>query len=194
MTPPRDCDITGRTSELAALIPALAAALTRDSAPAGGRPVLSAGCVVNMDVLHAMRMLHREIPATCAEACELTGEPWHPRPLPVCLRALPRLHERLAHLDMVTAAARIERQADRWLRVTKLALGLRNPDRPLGLDCPLHEEPSPLIMIGSERFLRDGPVPSVTEPQLAGLIRCHLCGAEWRKLQWDFLLTMLAAS
>jgi len=194
MTPPRDCGITGRAGELAALIPALASALTRDSAPAGGRPVLSAGCVVNMDVLHAMRMLHREIPAGCAAACELTGEPWHPRPLDVCLRALPRLHERLTHLDMVTAAARIERQCERWLRVTKLALGFRNPDRPLGFDCPLHEEPSPLIMIGSERFLRDGPVPSVTEPQLAGLIRCHLCGAEWRKLQWDFLLTMLASA
>ena len=29
MTPPRDCGITGRAGELAALIPALAAALTR---------------------------------------------------------------------------------------------------------------------------------------------------------------------
>ncbi len=195
MTPPRDCGITGRAGELAALIPALAAALTRDNAPAAGRGGMPEGPLpVNLDVLRALEMLHREIPAGCAQACELTGEPWHPRPLPVCLRALPRLHERLAHLDMVGAARRIEARTERWLRVTKLALGFRNPDRPLGFDCPLHEEPSPLIMIGSERFLRDGPVPSVTEPQLAGLIRCHLCGAEWRKLQWDFLLTMLAAS
>ena len=46
-------------------------------------------------------------------------------------------------------------------------------------------------MLGSEGFLRDDMTVGW---QYAGLIRCAACGAEWRKLQWDFLLTMLASA
>ncbi len=51
-------------AELAALIPALIPALSRDSVPSA----LSAGRVVNPDVLHAMIILAAEIPAACAAA------------------------------------------------------------------------------------------------------------------------------
>src|SRR6266487_545891 len=44
-------------AELAALIPALIPALSRDSLPPDGRTALSAGTVVNPDVLHAMIIL-----------------------------------------------------------------------------------------------------------------------------------------
>ena len=63
-------------AELAALIPALIPALSRDSVPSA----LSAGRVVNPDVLHAMIILAAEIPAACAAACQVTGEPWQHRP------------------------------------------------------------------------------------------------------------------
>ena len=49
-------------AELAALIPALIPALSRDSVPFA----LSAGRVVNPDVVHAMIILAAEIPAACA--------------------------------------------------------------------------------------------------------------------------------
>ncbi len=63
-------------AELAALIPALIPALSRDSVPSA----LSAGRVVNPDVLHAMIILAAEIPAACAAASQVTGEACAPSP------------------------------------------------------------------------------------------------------------------
>ena len=68
-------DLGPACAELAALIPALIPALSRDSLPPDGRTGLSAGTVVNPDILHAMIILAAEIPAACAAACEVTGEP-----------------------------------------------------------------------------------------------------------------------
>ena len=180
-----------QAAELAALIPALAAALSRDNAPSGGRPVLSAGGPVNPDVLHAMIMLRTEIPATAQAACEATGEPWHYRPIGTCLIALPRLHGRLLAIGLPGEANRVEAALGRWTRTVKLALGLRTPDMPVGAACPLHEEPSPLVMLGSEGFVRDD---MTVLWQHAGLIRCFLCGAEWQAWQWDLLGEVLKAS
>jgi hypothetical protein len=121
-------------AELAALIPALIAALSRDSDPAGGRTALSAGGVVNPDVLHAMIILAAEIPAACASACQVTGEPWQHRPSAICLRAIPRLHHQLTALGMPAAARDLETGLHHWTRMVKLALGLRIPDIPAGWD------------------------------------------------------------
>jgi hypothetical protein len=121
-------------AELAALIPALIAALSRDSDPAGGRTALSAGGVVNPDVLHAMIILAAEIPAACASACQVTGELWQHRPSAICLRAIPRLHHQLTALGMPAAARDLETGLHHWTRMVKLALGLRIPDIPAGWD------------------------------------------------------------
>ena len=110
-------------AELAALIPALIPALSRDSVPSA----LSAGRVVNPDVLHAMIILAAEIPAACAAACQVTGEPWQHRPSAICLRAIPRLHHRLTALGMPAAASDLETGVHHWTRMVKLALGLRTP-------------------------------------------------------------------
>jgi len=184
-------DLAARAAELAALIPALAAALTRDNAPSGGRPVLSAGCVVNPDVLHAALMLSREVPAAYIAACELTGERWQHRPLDTCLHALPRLHDRLASLGQVSAAKRIEARTERWMRVVKLALGLRVPDEEIGYECPLHDEPAPLVRVGAEGFVQDDR--SVTWAH-SGVIRCALCGEMWPASRWLMLGRMLATA
>lgn len=64
-------DLGPACAELAALIPALIPALSRDSIP-DRRTALSAGSAVNPDVLHAMIILAAEIPAACAAACEVT--------------------------------------------------------------------------------------------------------------------------
>jgi hypothetical protein len=183
-------DIADRADELTALIPALAAALSRDNTPSDGRSVLSAGGVVNADVLHAMITLRAEIPAACSHACDLTGEPWNPRPLDVCLRALPRLRDRLAVLGQPADARRVEAAVERWMRVVKLALGLRVPDMSIGYDCPLHEEPSALVMIGSEGFLLAGKTIAVTW-QHDGRICCRFCGEQWNVSQWPLLGRML---
>jgi hypothetical protein len=110
-------------AELAALIPALIPALSRDSVPFA----LSAGRVVNPDVVHAMIILAAEIPAACAAACQVTGEPWQHRPSSICLRAIPRLHHRLTALGMPAAAKDLETGVHHWTRMVKLALGPRTP-------------------------------------------------------------------
>jgi hypothetical protein len=110
-------------AELAALIPALIPALSRDSVPSA----LSAGRVVNPGVLHAMIILAAEIPAACAAACQVTGEPWQHRPPAICLHAIPRLHHRLTTLGMPAAARDLETGVHHWTRMVKLALGLRTP-------------------------------------------------------------------
>jgi hypothetical protein len=106
-------------AELAALIPAL----SRDSVPFA----LSAGRVVNPDVVHAMIILAAEIPAACAAACQVTDEPWQHRPSAIRLRAIPRLHHQLTALGMPAAAKDLETGVHRWTRMVKLALGPRTP-------------------------------------------------------------------
>lgn len=184
-------DLAARTAELAALLPALAAALQRDSAPGSSRGVLSCGGVVNPDVLHAIIMVRAEVPAACARACALTGEPWHRRPLGTCLRALPRFAGRLEAIGMPGAANRLDADAARWLRIAKLALGLRTPDVPIGFGCPLHDDPSPLVMLGSEGFVRgDGTVAWAHD----GRIWCRQCDETWPVWQWRHLGRMLASA
>jgi len=127
-------DLGPACAELAALIPALIPALSRDSIHPDRPTALSAGSAVNPDVLHAMIILAAEIPAACAAACEVTGEPWQPRPSAICLRAIPRLHHRLTALGMPAAASDLETVIHHWTRMVKLALGLRTPDPPAGRD------------------------------------------------------------
>jgi len=127
-------DLGPACAELAALISALIPALSRDSLPSGGRTALSAGGVVNPDVLHAMIILAAEIPAACAAACQVSGEPWQHRPSATCLRAIPRLHHQLTALGMPAAASDLETGVHHWTQMVKLALGLRTPDIPAGWD------------------------------------------------------------
>jgi hypothetical protein len=118
-------------AELAALIPALAPALSRDSIPPDGRTAPSASKAVNPGVLHAMIILATEIPAACAAACQVTGEPWQHRPPAICLHAIPRLHHQLTALGMPAAASDLETGVYHWMRMVKLALGPPHPDIPV---------------------------------------------------------------
>jgi hypothetical protein len=127
---PMSDDLGHACAELAALIPALIPALSRDSVPSDSRTALSAGRVVNPDVLHAMIILAAEIPAACAAVSEVTSEPWQHRPSAICLRAIPRLHHRLTALGMPAAARDLETGVHQWMQMVKLALGLHTPDIP----------------------------------------------------------------
>ena len=185
-------DLTAACDDLAALLPHLADALTRDNAPADSRSVLSAGGVVNADVLHAMLTLAREIPEAAENAAAATGETWAHRDTGTSLRALPRLHDRLAALSLAAAAARLEDDVSRWTRMTKLALGLRRPDMPLGWDCPYHpDEPAGLLAVGAGGFLR---ADMTVMWQHAATIWCPHCRTSWAESQWLHLGRMLLAS
>jgi hypothetical protein len=181
-------ELTEQCADLAVLIPALIPALTRDNTPGDTRAILSAGGVVNPDVLHAMFTLIREIPATRAAACQLCGEPCPGRPVGTCLRALPRLASRLHDLAQIAAEKRIENDVARWTRTVKFALGLRVRDTPIGWNCPLHDEPSQLVSVGAEGFIRDD---HTVYWQHAATIWCALCGATWPEMQWAHLGRML---
>jgi hypothetical protein len=188
-------DLTEACHDLLQLIPALVPPLTPDNTPGNTRTAQSAGGVVNTDVLAAMFMLIREIPATRAKACQLTGEPCPRRPLSTCLRALPRLASRLHDLNQIAAERRIEYAVDRWTRTVKFALGLRTPNRPIGANCPsaLHAidypgQPCELVSIGSEGFLRDD---NTVYWQHAAVIWCAVCGATWPETQWNQLERIL---
>jgi hypothetical protein len=184
-------DLQQACADLAPLVPMLVPALIRDNMPGDGRSVLSAGSVVNTDVLHAMEVLHHEVPATRARACQLTGEPCLRRPVLTCLRALPRLAGRLEDLAQVKAARQIDADVAHWTRLVKLALGLRTRDQPIGWNCPLHPEPSPLVSVGSEGFIRED---ASVYWQHSGEIWCELCGATWPEMQWGHLGRMLLSA
>jgi len=177
--------VEANTAEIASLFPALAAALTRDNAPSDGRGVLSAGGVVNPDVLHAMILLTAEVPAACTIATGITGEPWQRRPLATCLRAIPRFHERLTIIGRLDAAKSLASSVARWHRTVKLALGLWTPDVPIGWDCPWCEDPAPLLAVGSEGFLSENGTKVIW--QYAAVIRCPACSASWDESQWEHL-------
>ena len=123
-------DLRHACAELAALIPALIPALSCDDAPSRRRTGLSAGSAVNPDVLHAMIILAAEIPAACAAACEVAGEPWQHRPPTICLRAIPPRTTGSTASGMPAAATDLETGMHHWTRTVKLALGLRAPDIP----------------------------------------------------------------
>src|SRR6266568_2986011 len=197
--------IGDHAAELAVLWPALAAALERDTAADGTVPggALGSAAVVNTDVLAAMILLSRDVPAVTRAACEAAGEPWQPRPVQTCLRALPRLAERLGHLGMAGAAQTLEGAVWDWLRVTKRALGLRRPDIPVGFACPWaasapedHAEGRMLLCAGDEGFLRPGPGGMAVEWVTSGQIYCpaRACGASWPQGQWRLLGRMLGAA
>lgn len=184
-------DLADACADLEHWLPALAAALARDNTPAQGGHVLSAGGVVNLDVLHAMITLTAEIPAATAAAATLCGETWRPRPLPVCLRQLPRFHQRLNDCQLPGAAKELAADVGHWTTITKFALGLRQPDQPIGFDCPLHpDEPFPLVAVGAEGFLT---ASRAVIWQHAGLIVCRACSAEWPATQWLHLGKLLTA-
>jgi hypothetical protein len=94
-----------------------------------------------------MIILAAEIPAACAAACQVTGEPWQHRPPAICLHAIPRLHHRLTALGMPAAARDLETGVHHWTRMVKLALSLRTPTLWKGLmscDQPSQDRQEPI--------------------------------------------------
>jgi hypothetical protein len=195
-------DIYETTAQLAALWPALAAALQRDTTAADGpgASTWTAAAIVNADVLAAMITLDQEIPAACCAACGLLGERWQPRDTAASLRAIPRFASRMDTTGHFREVSVLGRQAAGWLRQTKRALGLRKPDIPLlGYACPYaadqpekHQETDMLFMAGAEGFLREGPTGLHVVEVAQERIYCGSedCGAAWGKLQWPILRRM----
>lgn len=182
--------VTAAAAELAVLFPHLASALTRDNTIEGHRGV-TPGSIVNADVLHAMIVLKREVPSACQRACVLISEPWKSRPLDRCLVVLPRLHGRMRDLGLADAQRQLELAASHWVRVTKLALGLRNPDIPVGAACPACDQ-GDLYAAGQEGFLRKRDGAYVVEWISGGRIYCSHCAAGWTPAEWPHLGRVLA--
>jgi hypothetical protein len=194
-------DIADITAELAAVWPALAAALARDTAAAaGGARAPGSAAVVNADVLAAMIALSAAVPETVRYACDAIGEPWRHRDMAGCLRQVPRLASRMRDLGQVANERTLEHLAAGWLRTAKRALGLRRPDVPLGYDCPYAEaEPEEhaaaraLYAAGDEGFLRQGDGGLRVEWVHTPVIWCasEQCGASWPLDQWPLLGRLL---
>ena len=202
-------DIYETTAQLAALWPALAAALARDTAGTdiGGTTTWTSATLVNADVLAAAITLTTEIPAAHHAACDLLGERWAYRQPGPCLLALPRFASRMDATGRFREASVLASQAAGWLRLTKRALGLRDPDtlvtNQAGVPyaCPYaegfpenHEETSLLFMAGVERFLREGPNGLQAVPVAQQRIYCASpdCAASWTALhEWHLLGLML---
>ncbi len=188
--------IPAQVEELELMFPALAQALARDSG-GGGEPqkvVLSTGGVVNGDVLQAMVTLSREIPDVWARCCDLVRERHGKRGVAQCLIALPRLGGRLHQLGLVGAEQRLAGDVGRWTSQCKGALGLRTPDIPLRYGCPACGGQEPLVVVGSEGFLRLRDNMVVVVWQHAGVISCGQCQATWTMGQWMHLGRLLKSS
>jgi hypothetical protein len=179
-------------AELATLIPCLAAALPRDNTTTGPGGDPSASVPFNPDVMYAITVI-AEIPAATKRAAETVGELWRPRPIPICLRALPRLSQRMTATGERAAATQLEAATHHWVRVTKIALGFRLPDTPVPGGpwfCPAADHtgpPSELRRAGAEAFLRRGGDGPPLEWQDAGRIYCPGCGADWPVGEWPHL-------
>jgi hypothetical protein len=195
-------DIDDDCAELAALWPALAAALARDTASTGDTPggTWTSATVVNADVLTAMIALGRDIPAAIARACQVTGEPWRNRDLLGHLRQVPRLAARMHDTGRPDGERELARDAAAWLRTVKRALGLRKPDIAIGYPCPWagtrpenHPGTAMLLAAGAEGFLRPGADGLRVEWVTSGQIYCpaSACGATWGPAQWPLLGRML---
>jgi hypothetical protein len=196
-------DIADTVAELAGLWHALAAALARDTAtPDGPAPrQWSAAAVVNPDVLTAIMVLDRELPAAVHAACQDIGERWRPRDTDGCLLQLPRLAGRMRDLGHVAAEQHLTWQAAGWLRMVKRALGLRKPDVPLGHACPragtypeCHPHASELIWAAPEGFLNpDGDGGLQVEWVGTERVYCasEECGAWWPHTQWTHLMHLV---
>jgi hypothetical protein len=176
--------VADQCADLATWLPALADALARDTTTSSGRSmVLSAGSVVNPDVLHAIVTLSREIPSATNHAAQLCHEAWHPRPIATCLRAIPRFHDRLTTIDHI-AAKQLGNAVGHWTSTVKYALGLRRPDTPVGVRCPWCDPASGLLLRGDEGTLT---AALTVIWQHSGLIWCPACEAEWTPGQWRHL-------
>lgn len=192
-------DIYETTAQLAALWPALAAALARDTAGTdiGGTTTWTSATLVNADVLAAAITLTTEIPAAHHAACDLLGERWAYRQPGPCLLALPRFASRMDATGRFREASVLASQAAGWLRLTKRALGLRKPDIPLGYPCPYaadapenHAEGRMLFMAGAEGRLRESPGGTVVEWVVQERIYCASpdCDASWAgRYEWTIL-------
>jgi hypothetical protein len=184
-------DIYETTAQLAALWPALAAALARDTAGSDitGSTTWTSATLVNADVLAAAITLTTEIPAAHHAACDLLGERWAYRQPGPCLLALPRFASRMDATGRFREASVLASQAAGWLRLTKRALGLRKPDIPLaGYACPYaadrpeeHQETDMLFMAGMDGRLAAGPDGVQVEWVAVERIYCASpdCAASW---------------
>jgi hypothetical protein len=202
-------DIYETTAQLAALWPALAAALPRDTTTTDGPPgsAWTAATLVNPDVLAAIITLNTQIPATHENACQILGERWHDRLPDICLRALPACATRMDSAGHHREASVLTRQAAGWLRLTQRALGLRKHDRVLtntaGVPyaCPHtdtfpenHPDTSLLIVVGAERVLRHDPDGLHAPEVSAQRIYCASpdCDGVWTAAyEWHLLGLML---
>ena len=139
-------------AELATLVGRLGPALQRDNTTTGRYGRLEATLSpVNTDVLAVMITLGHEIPAAAYRATQLVREPWQPRTITACLLALPRLADRMTVLGLLTDVRQLEAAADYWVRISQRALGLRKPDIPLPVTCPICETQPPgrLLLAGA---------------------------------------------
>ena len=180
--------VAAATRELATLIPRLDAALLRDHT---GEHSKGHTDVVpfNPDVLAAIELVRRDIPAVTEHACWVVQERWTPRDVPRCLLALPRLASRMHTMALAAELDSLRGDARRWLVEVKLALGLRTRDVPVGAVCPACGD-GWLFAAGQEAFLRGARVEWVS----AGRIFCTACTAVWGIAEWPHLGRVLAAA
>jgi hypothetical protein len=180
--------------ELLVLWPALPAALPRDAGTSSGERVTQSENVhsipLNPDVATVITDLQREIPHWAAWAAETAGEAPNPsRDIPTHLAHLRRLHDRLNGSGRTRDAARLHDTAQRWRTDARRALGLNEPDRPIGTDhyCPRHDEPlTPLVMPGRHGNLcyaridpAGRPVDATVEWSRLEVVLCRHCDAKW---------------
>lgn len=190
-------DVADHLAELALLVPALGPALLRDRGAGDGTPHGSKNLQPaphNHDVQVALTALDRELPALVSELAETLDERPTFTTLEHALRDLAAYH--LLVSDAVAEALRdhVTSTLTRWVELTRRALRLSEPPRPLGTAlCPHHaSEPVSLLVGGSEAAL-DVTRRSVTWTYDATVF-CPACGATWTMNQWHALSVTLAAT
>jgi len=189
-------DIHTTVAELTQLWPALAGALQRDEGVNTQERVTTSNTEValpvNADVLATIAALHGEIPATARWACQQLAEPHMDRQPVDHLRHMTRWHDRLNNTNAADSAQQLAHNTRRWLHMTRRAIGLSVPHRPLGQYCPVHDEPlTELVTPGDEGWITGGPTGTTLTWRHTEAVQCPHCGTSWTPGQYLLLGRML---
>ncbi|MGI5232877.1 hypothetical protein [Actinoallomurus sp. CA-142502] len=193
-------------AELLALLPALAAALERDSGAGEGERVATSTNVhvlpVNGDVLTAALMLQDEAWPAAHAARSWLNEPGDNLGLERTLDSLGVLYRRLVGRQFNSQARRLAATVLRWHRVTRQAIGLSRRAVPLAgsmgaITCPLHDDPLVQLRQRGDEGTLDETARGDREAirwQRGGGLYCPSrdCDGEWGPSEYAFLGRLVA--
>ena len=185
--------LTHNATELAELLPRLADALERDKTIGDGRGGPNPNpSPINPDVYDCLTRLQADIPTLDLDLRRTMDPKAQPRNPQTCIHHAPATWRRLSASTKPSLATVWARSVGDWLRAARTALGLTQPAKPAGIDCPYCED-TPLKLRGDEATVHPvepGEAEAITWRH-GDLIFCPECDGEWPAIHWPTLRRLI---